>query len=174
MISVKYFLILSLFTFLSGCITQESRLESMLERQIGKARIMEKARLEFDSMLGKNDSELKNSILELVSDHTSITYTEVLIDGKRARIKVLAVVPRIDELTSIILLAGFLPREKMLEMTIQDLIVEISNKTRKPASEAVRSEKYEFHVDFEKQKNWMANPDQISNAFAKRNLITSR
>lgn len=175
MLSIKFF-IFSLFStiFLCGCLTQESRLESMLDRQIGRSRIMEKTRLELDSMLGKNDSKLKDSLYDFIQDRTRVQYKEVVVDGKKARVRVLATVPKLDELNTLILLSGFIPREKLLKMSVTELMAEISKRTRKPASEAVRSETYEFFVDFEKQKNWMANPDQISNAFARRNLISQR
>lgn len=175
MLSLNFLIISLLSTVLfCGCLTQESRLESMLDRQIGKSRIMEKTRLELDSMLGKNDSRLKDSLFDFIQDRTRVEYTEVVVDGKRARVKVLATVPKLDELNTLILLSGFIPREKLLRMSVDELVLEISKRTRKPASEAVRSETYEFFVDFEKQKNWMANPDQISNAFARRNLISQR
>ncbi len=169
-------LVLTLILFFSfvACSSHESKLESILDWQIGKTRIIEKTRLELDSMLGEDDSKLKDSILDYVSDHVDVRYSDMLIEGKKARVKVIAVVPKMYELNTLLLLAGFLPRETMLQMTIGDVLLELSKKTRRPASEFIKNETYEFIVNFEKNKNWSANPDQLSNAFGKRNLISKR
>lgn len=163
------------FLFLSSCsIMQESKLQSILDKQIGKARIIEKNRLELDNLLGKNNSKLKDSLMNYISDRTVVQYTEIIIDGKKARVRVLAEIPKMEELSAFMLMAGFLPREQMMSMTVDEVLAAVSKKTRRPAGEVVRCEVYEFTVDFEKNKNWIANPDQLSNAFGKKNQISKR
>ena len=174
---IKLFAFLNIFLVIAAC-SPQYKLQSILDRQIGKSKFLERTRLELDGILGKKDSKLKASILDLVEDQVKIEYLDTLIDGKKARIKVVAVVPKMDEINSLIMLASFLPREKMLEMTIQDIIIEVNKSSRKPASssgyEGGACETYEFTVDFEKHKDWVLNSEQLSRAFSKRNLISKR
>jgi|GEM_PF-5234744 len=154
--------------------TQESKIESILDGRIGEARIIEKTRLELDSILGKDNSKLKDSVLQFVSNRIEVKYSDIVVDGKKARVRVVAIVPKVDELNTLILLAGFLPRTDMLNMSLEDLINEIAKKSRSPASESIRDETYEFSIDFKKNKQWVPNSDQLNSAFAKRNLISKR
>lgn len=170
----KFLAPIGIIISLIACSSQESKIESILDRQIGTERVIEKARLELDSMLGKNDSKLKDSILAFISDGIEVRYTNILIDGKKARVKVVAVVPKMDEVNTLILHAGFLPRETMLNMTFEDVLAEVSKKSRRPASQSFISETYEFSVDFDKNKYWIPNYDQLKNAYAKRNIISKR
>ena len=171
---IKLFSILTLFLFINACSHRESKLQSILDRKIGKSKFIEKSRLELDSLLGKKNSKLKSSVLEFVSERVEIIYSDILIDGKKARIKVVANIPKMEEMGSLLLLAGFLPREKMLDMTIQEVLAEVSKKTRRPAGQDISSEIYEFTIDFEKGKDWVANSGQLSRAYSKRNLISKR
>lgn len=174
----KLFALLNIFLVISACSSGESKLKSILDNKIGESKFIEKTRLELDGILGKKDSKLKASILDLVEDKVRIEYLDTLIDGKRARVRVVAVVPKMDEVNSLIILASFLPREKMLEMTIQEIVVEVEKHSRRPASstgfEDIASETYEFTVDFEKQKDWMVDSEQLNRAFSKRNQISKR
>jgi hypothetical protein len=171
----KIFVSLIIALFASSCSFNESKLESILDKQIGKAQLIEKTRLELDAILGKQDSELKNSLLSFLSDRVDIQYSDILIDGRKARVNVIAVVPKIDEVGSILILASFLPREKMLKMSIQEVLAEVSKKSRRPASEeGIKNEIYEFSVDFKKDKEWVADSEQLKKAYSKRNLISKR
>lgn len=173
---VKLFAILNIFLFLTGCSSGESKLQAILDRQIGRSKFVERTRLELDSILGKKESRLKSSVLDFVADRVDLQYSEIIIDGKRARVKVVANVPKMEEMSTLILMASFLPRQKMLDMTIQDLFVEVAKNARRPSSSAdsITNETYEFSVDFEKRKDWVANSEQLNRAFSKRNLITKR
>lgn len=176
---IRLFTFLNIFLVITACSSGEYKLQSILDSKIGKSKFVEKTRLELDGILGKKDSKLKASILDLVQDQVKIEYLDTLIDGKKARVKVIAIVPKMDEVNSLIMLASFLPREKMLEMTIQEIVVEVSKHSRRPAAsstayENIASETYEFTVDFEKQKDWVINSEQLSKAFSKRNLISKR
>ncbi|MEQ1721845.1 MAG: hypothetical protein ABL930_01625 [Pseudobdellovibrio sp.] len=171
----KIFVSLIITIFASSCSFSESKLESILDKQIGKAQLIEKTRLELDAMLGKQDSKLKSSVLSFLSDRVVIKYTDIIIDGRKARVNVVAVVPKMDEVGTILLLASFLPREKMLKMSIQDVLAEISKNSRRPASEDdIKNETYEFSVDFEKDKDWFADSEQLKKAYTKKNLISKR
>ena len=119
----KFFGILFLLFFVAGCSSGESKLQSILDRQIGRSKFVERTRLELDSILGKKDSKLKTSVLNFVADRVELKYTEIIIDGKRARVRVVANVPKMEEMSTFILLASFLPRETMLNMTIQDVLL---------------------------------------------------
>lgn len=173
----KLFAFLNIFLVITAC-SSEYKLQSILDNQIGKSKFVERTRLELDGILGKKDSKLKASILDLVEDKVKIEYSDILIDGKKARVKVVAVIPKMDEINSLIVLASFLPREKMLEMSIQEIVSEVGKNSRRPASaagyEGIASESYEFAVDFEKYKEWTANSEQLSRAFSKRNQISKR
>lgn len=173
---VKLFGILFLVLFVTGCSSGESKLQAILDRQIGRSKFVERTRLELDSILGKKESKLKTSVLNFVADRVELNYTEIIIDGKRARVRVVANVPKMEEMSTLILMASFLPRETMLNMTIQDLFVEVAKNSRRPstASENITNETYEFSIDFEKRKDWVANSEQLSRAFSKRNLMTKR
>lgn len=171
----KIFASLMLVIFVSACSSNQSKLETILDRNIGKAKLIAQTRLELDSTLGRRDSKLKSSVLEFLSDRVEIKYTDVLVQGRRARVKVVATVPKMDEVSAILLLAHFLPREKMLEMSIQDVLAEVSKNSRRPASEDdIKNETYEFSVDFEKNKDWVADSEQLKKAYTKRNLISKR
>lgn len=172
----KLFGILFLIIFVAGCSSRESKLQAILDRQIGRSKFVERTRLELDSILGKKESKLKTSVLNFVADRVELKYTDIIIDGKRARVKVLANVPKMEEMSTMILMASFLPRETMLNMTIQDVFVEVAKKSRRPSSagENITNETYEFSIDFEKRKDWVANSEQLNRAYSKRNLITKR
>ncbi len=173
---VKLFAILNIFLFVAGCTSGESKLQAILDRQIGRSKFVERTRLELDSILGKKESKLKTSVLNFVADRVELKYTEIIIDGKRARVKVVANVPKMEEMSTLILLASFLPRATMLNMTIQDVFVEVAKTSRRPstANENITNEIYEFSIDFEKRKDWVANSAQINRAYSKRNLISKR
>jgi hypothetical protein len=171
----KIFVSLIIALFASSCSFNESKLESILDNQIGKAQLVEKNRLELDAILGKQDSQLKRSLLSFLSDQVDVQYSNIIIDGRKARVNVVAVVPKIDEVGSVLILASFLPREKMLKMSIQEILVEISKNSRRPASiEGINNETYEFSVDFKKEKDWIADSEQLKKAYTKRNLISKR
>lgn len=173
---LKLFAIFNLFLFLAGCSSGESKLQSILDRQIGRSKFVERTRLELDSILGKKDSKLKSSVLSFVADRVELKYTEIIIDGKRARVRVIAHIPKMEEMSTLILMASFLPREKMLDMTIDDVFVEVAKNSRRPSSarNQITNETYEFSIDFEKRKDWIANSEQLIRAFSKRNLISKR
>ncbi len=161
--------------FLSSCSFSEYKLESILDKQIGKSQLIAKTRLELDFMLGKQDSKLKSSVLIFLSERVDIKYSDIVIDGRKARVNVVAVVPKIDEVGTILLLANFLPREQLLRMSIQDVLSEVSKNLRRPASEDdIKNEIYEFSVDFKKDKDWIVNSEQLKKAFSKKNLISKR
>ena len=168
--------ILNLFFFLAGCSSGESKLQSILDHQIGRPKFVERTRLELDSILGKKESKLKTSVLNFVADRVELKFTETIIDGKRGRVRVIANVPKMEEMSTLILMASFLPRDKMLDMTIQDLFIEVAKNSRRPSSSGdnITNETYEFSIDFEKRKEWVANSEQLNRAFSKRNLITKR
>jgi hypothetical protein len=165
--------ILSFSFMLSACFSPESKLEAVVEKEIGKAQLLHKARLELDKVLGKKDSKLKSSLLKLVDERTKIEFVETVIDGKRARVHVRAVVPRFDELGALILLGSFVPREQLLNMSADEFLQTLSRNSRQPASASdLRSEIYSFSVDFSKEKTWKVNEDQLSRAYSRRNLIS--
>lgn len=171
----KIFASLMLVVFVTACSSNQSKLESILDRNIGKAKLLAQTRLELDSTLGKQDSKLKNSVIDFLSDRVEIKYKDVLVEGRRARVTVVATVPKMDEVAAILMLASFLPREKMLSMSIQDVLAEVSKSSRRPASDDdIKNETYEFSVDFEKGKDWVANSEQLKKAYTKRNLISKR
>lgn len=171
----KIFASLILIIFVSACSSNQSKLESILDRNVGKAKLIAQTRLELDSTLGKQDSKLKTSVIGFLSERVDIQYTDVIVQGRRARVTVVATVPKMDEISAVLLLANFLPREKMLNMTIQDLLAEVSKSSRRPASEDdIKNETYEFSVDFEKGKDWVADSEQLKKAYTKRNLISKR
>jgi len=166
-----YLLLPAVFIF-CGC-TSKFRLESMVDKEIGKSQLVAKTRLELDKMLGQEDSELKSSVLDLVSDRVKINY-DTIIDGKKARVHVRAVIPKMDELNTLLILASFMPKDKMLKMSVEDLLTEVSKSSRRPASlEDIRSEIYEFSVDFEKNRyQWAINNEHLKKAYNKKNLVS--
>ncbi|MBY0553814.1 hypothetical protein K2P97_04740 [bacterium] len=171
----KTFASLILVVFVTACSSNQSKLESILDRNIGKAKLIAQTRLELDSTLGKQESKLKSSVIDFLSDRVEIKYKDVLVEGRRARVTVVATVPKMDEVAAILMLASFLPREKMLSMSIQDVLEEVSKSSRRPASDDdIKNETYEFSVDFEKGKDWVADSEQLKKAYTKRNLISKR
>lgn len=170
---LKFYILFFALLVAAGC-TSRYRLESAVDKEIGKAQLVEKTRLELDKLLGKEDSVLKESVLNLVSDRVKIEY-DTIIDGKRARVNVRAEIPKMSELNTVLLLASFLPRDRMLKMTVDDLLAEISRSSRRPASlEDIRTEVYEFKVDFEKNKSWIVNAEQLKKAYSRKNLISRK
>lgn len=171
LVRVTFFFVLLSALLTAGC-TSKYRLESIVDRQVGKDQMVERTRLELDKLLGQKDSVLKRSVLELVSSRVKINY-DTIIDGKRARVNVRATVPKMDEMNTLLLLASFMPKDEMLNMTVQDLLVEISKNSRRPASlEDIRTEVYVFSVDFHKNKEWVVNTDHLQRAYSKKNLIS--
>lgn len=170
-VRVTFFCLLLSALFFSGC-TSKYRLESVVDKQVGKAQMIEKTRLELDKLLGQKDSVLKRSVLELVSSRMRVNY-ETIIDGKRARVHVRATVPKMDEMNTLLLLASFMPKDQMLNMTVQELFSEVSKNSRRPASlDDLRTEVYEFSVDFHKSKDWIVNTDHLRRAYSRKNLLS--
>lgn len=158
--------------FINACSMSESKIKSIVDREIGPDLIVEKARLELDKQLGKQHSKLKSSLLDLVADRIEIEYTEVIVEGRRARVKVHAKVPKLEDIGALFSEARNLPREKILEMSALELMKEVNRNSRRPASENdLRVEHYEFFIDFEKNKEWVANNDQLKRAYSKKNLL---
>lgn len=160
------------FIVWTGCSLNESKLTSLVDREVGRDLIVEKARLELDKQLGRNDSKLKSSLLAMVSDKIHIQYNDFVIEGRRARVRVNAEIPRLQALGAIFAQARNIPKERLLEMTADELLKELGKQSRGPASEVdFKTEVYEFIVDFEKEKQWVANPDQLKKAYSKKNLL---
>lgn len=161
-----------LVVMFNACSMTESKIKSVVDREIGSGLIVEKARLEIEKQLGKQDSKLKSSLLELVKDKISIEYTEVLVEGRRGRVKVLAHIPKLETLGALFSESRYMSKEKMIEMTAAQWIKEINRNSRRPASENdLLVETYEFYVDFEKNKDWVANQDQLKKAYSIKNLV---
>lgn len=166
----RYLLIFLLF--LAGCSLNESKLTSLVDREVGRNLIVERARLELDKQLGRNDSKLKSSLLEMVRDKIHIQYNDFIIEGRRARVRVNAEVPNLQGLGAIFAQAREIPKERLLDMTAEELLKELGRKSRGPASEVdLKTEVYEFTVDFEKEKEWSANSEQLKKAYSKKNLL---
>lgn len=168
----KILVAVSVIGFINACSMSESKIKSIVDREIGPDLIVEKARLELDKQLGKKHSKLKSSLLDLVSDKIEIEYVEVIVEGRRARVKVRARVPKLEDIGALFSEARNLPREKILDMSALELMKEINRNSRRPASENdLRIEHYEFYIDFEKNKEWIANNEQLKRAYSKKNLI---
>lgn len=168
----KILVAVAVIGLINACSMSESKIKSIVDREIGPDLIVEKARLELDKQLGKKHSKLKSSLLDLVSDKIEIEYAEVIVEGRRARVKVRARVPKLEDIGALFSEARNLPREKILEMSALELIKEINRNSRRPASENdLRVEHYEFYIDFEKNKEWIANNEQLKRAYSKKNLI---
>ncbi|MGZ3690097.1 MAG: hypothetical protein ACXVAX_01250 [Pseudobdellovibrio sp.] len=156
---------------INACSYNESKIKSIVEREIGSGLIVEKARLELEKQLGRGDSKLKSSILEAVSNKIKIEYDEIIIEGRRARVHVKAEVPRLEDISALFSEARNIPKNKLADMSADELIKEINKNSRRPASENdLQTELYEFYVDFEKNKEWVANSDQLKKAYSKKNL----
>lgn len=160
---------------MSGCFSSASRLESIVDREVGKAQFVEKTRLELDKVLGKQDSKLKDSLLDMVREKTQVDFVETIVDGRRARVRVKAIIPKTEDISALLLMANFLPKDKMLNMDVTELMGAISSGTRRPASQMdVHTDIYEFNVDFEKDHNWVVNSEQLQRAYSRKNLVTQR
>ena len=161
-----------ILVLVNACSFNESKIKSIVDREIGSGLIVERARLELDKQLGRGDSKLKSSLLEMVSSKIKIEYTEILVQGRRARVHVRAEIPRLEDIGALFSEARNLPKEKIAEMTADDLLREINRSSRRPASQNdLQTELYEFNVDFEKNKEWQANTDQLKKAYSKKNLV---
>jgi len=156
----------------NACSFNESKIKSIVDREIGSGLIVERARLELDKQLGKTDSKLKSSLLEAVSSKIRIEYTEIIVEGRRARVRVRAEIPRLEDIGALFSEARHMERSKIADMTIEELVKEINKSSRRPASQNdLQTEFYEFFVDFEKNKEWVANTDQLKKAYSKKNLV---
>ena len=108
----------------------------------------------------------------MVSNKIKIEYTDIIIEGRRARVHVRAEIPRLEDIGALFSEARALPKEKITDMTADELVREVSKGSRRLASENdLKIEMYEFYVDFEKTKDWVANSEQLKKAYSKKNLI---
>jgi hypothetical protein len=156
----------------NACSMKESKIKSIVDREIGSALIVERARLEIEKQTGKGDSKLKVSLLEMVRNKISIEYTEVIVEGRRGRVRVHANIPRLETLGALFSESRNMPKEKMLDMTANEWIKEINRNSRRPASENdLQVDTYEFYIDFEKNKDWVADQEQLKKAYSQKNLI---
>lgn len=172
---LKVALALFLIIAVNACSTNESKIKAIINKEVGEPQLVERSRLELENILGDQDSNLKNSVLDYVHDNIEVKFTEVIVDGKRARVSVKAVVPRVEEVSSLMLISSYLPKEKILKMSLEELLAEASKGSRQPASQMqINSDTYEFTVDFYKEKSWVPNMDQLRKAFNKRNLISKK
>ncbi len=170
--SIKPLGFILLILFLSGCSLNESKLTSLVDREVGRNLIVEKARLELDKQLGRSDSKLKSSLLAMVGDKIHIQYNDFIIEGRRARVRVTAEVPKLQGLGALFAQARNIPKERLIEMTAEELLKELGRQSRGPASDVdFKTEVYEFNIDFEKEKQWVANPEQLKKAYSKKNLL---
>lgn len=164
--------IMAVILLVNACSITESKIKSIVDREIGAELIVDRARLEIEKQIGKQDSKLKSSLLELVRKQTNIEYEEILVEGRRARIKVRADVPRLETLGALFSEARRIPKEKMIDMSAAEWMKEINRNSRRPASENdLQIDTYEFYIDFEKNKDWVADPDQLRRAYSKKNII---
>ena len=163
------FLLVLLF---NACSFNESKIKSIVDREIGSGLIVERARLELEKQLGRGNSKLKSSLLETVAGKIKIEYTEVIVQGRKGRVHVHAEVPRLEDIGALFSEARHFDKAKIVDMTAEELMKEINKSSRRPASQNdLETETYEFYVDFEKGKEWVANADQLKKAYSKKNLV---
>jgi hypothetical protein len=156
----------------SACSMNESKIKSLVERELGSDLIVEKARLELDKHLGRRDSKLKSNLLDAVSKKINIEFTDILVEGRRARVKVRAQIPKLEDIGALFSEGRNIPKERILEMSLDEFIHEINKQTRRPASDIdLKVEYYEFYIDLEKNKEWVTNSDQIKKAYSRRNIV---
>ena len=174
---LKFCLALIILVAINACSTNESKIKAIVNREVGESQLVERSRLELENILGVEDSKLKNSLLDFINDNTEVVFHEVIVDGKRARVVIRATIPRVEEVSSLMLMSSSLPKEKVMNMELEQVFEEISKNSRQPASQMqISTEVYEFTVDFykDKDKAWMPNSEQLKKAFNKRNLISKK
>ncbi len=175
MTTFKFTTLILLALFLNSCTSGESKLQGMITREIGKKQLIEKARLEMDKVLGKRDSRLKQSALEFIDSRMEISFPDTLIDGRRARVQVKAVLPRVEEVSAALFAINSMPKEKMLELSFEEFLEELSRSGRRPAGVVeIKDDVYEFSIDFDRDRDWSVNPDQLRRAYSKRNLVVKK
>lgn len=163
---------LALVVLFNACSFNESKIKSIVDREIGSGLIVERARLELDKQLGRGHSRLKSSLMDSVTSKINIEYTEVIVQGRRARVLVHAEIPRLEDIGALFSEARHFERAKIVDMSVEELKKEINKSSRRPASQNdLQTEVYEFYVDFEKQKEWVANSEQLKKAYSKKNLV---
>lgn len=168
----KLFSAFLLVVLFNACSLNESKIKSIVDREIGSGLIVERARLELEKQLGRGHSKLKSSLLEAVSGKIKIEYTEVIVQGRRARVHVRAEIPRLEDIGALFSEARHFERSKIVDMSAEELMKEINKSSRRPASQNdLQTELYEFYVDFEKGKEWVANSEQLKKAYSKKNLV---
>lgn len=161
-----------LVVLFNACSFNESKIKSIVDREIGSGLIVERARLELEKQLGRSHSRLKSSLMDSVSSKINIEYTEVIVEGRRARVYVRAEVPRLEDIGALFSEARHFDRAKIVDMSVEELKKEINKSSRRPASlNDLHTDVYEFYVDFEKQKEWVANSEHLKKAYSKKNLV---
>jgi hypothetical protein len=168
----KIIIAILVVVMVNACSLNESKIKNIVDREIGSGLVVERARLELEKQLGRGDSKLKSSFLEMVSEKIKIEYIEVIVQGRRARVLVRAEIPRLKDIGALFSEARHLPKDKIVDMSAEELMKEINNNSRRPASQNdLETEHYEFYVDFEKGKEWVANTEQLKKAYSKKNLV---
>lgn len=157
---------------INACSYNESKIKNIVDREIGSGLIIERARLELEKQLGRNDSRLKSSLLETVSKKIKIEYDQIIIEGRRARVHIKAEIPRIGDIGALFSEARDIPRDKLIDFNMDELLKEINKSSRRPASKNdLQTDFYEFYIDFEKAKEWVPNRDHLSRAYSRKNLV---
>lgn len=150
----------------------EGKITQVMEIKIGKKAIMEKTSKELDTLLGKDSSKLKSSVIDFMDEKTKVSFSDIQVNGPQATVKVNIDMPKADEIGGLLFLAAFIPKETAMKMSINELLKEVSKGQRQVASiNDLKMESYSAIVDLEFKDQWLIKNSDLSKIVTKKNKV---
>ena len=172
--SIKFFVAALTLTLFASCTNNpEGKIKATLDKEIGKDKIAAETKINVDKLMGKKDSKFKESLFEYFNTNTTVTYSNIKVNENKASVKLTIAKPNDEDMGGLILFAAMVDQKKLLNMTMNDLLVELSKNGRKTASiDDIRKDKYELTVELENKGEWViANTKQLKQALSKKNKV---
>lgn len=169
---LKTMVLSTTLVLLASCSGPESKVKAALEKKMGREAIQVELKAGVDKLLGPKESKFKSSLYDFVNSKTSITFSDIKVQDKTATAKVAVTRPNEEDLGGLILLAAFVDQKKLLDMSMNEFMTELTKGSRKTASiNDIRSDKYEFLVTLENNGDWSVDEKQLKNVFNKKNKV---
>lgn len=163
------------FVFMASCTSNkpEDKVAQALEKALGKEEIKIQLDKNLEKLLGKKETKFKSSVSDFFMKAIKISHSDIKVEEKKATAVVTISRPSDDEFAGLFLVASFVDRKKLDQMTIDQFLTELSKNQRKAASvKDLTIDTFQGTVELHNDgESWKVNEASVKNFFSKQNKL---
>lgn len=163
------------FVFITSCTSNkpEDRVAQALDKAFGKEEMKIQLEQGLEKLLGNKETKFKTSVLDFFLKSIKISHSDIKVQDKKATAVITVERPSDDEFAGLFLIASFVDRKKLDEMTIHEFLGELSKNQRKTASvKDLKIETFKGPVELTSDgENWKVDEASVKNFFSKKNKV---